>query len=77
MKKSLVVLAAAAVLFTACSKEETDQQKPGINHTAQNAYPQNCDTLWLGETFTFQSEFSDNLQLGAFSIEIHENFDHH
>ncbi len=77
MKKTLVVLAAAAVLFVACSKEETDQQKPEINHNAQNAYPQNCDTLWLGETFTFESEFTDNLQLGSFSIEIHEDFDHH
>jgi hypothetical protein len=39
--------------------------------------PQNCDTLWLGETFTFRALFTDNRALGSFSIEIHENFDHH
>ncbi|MFW6289465.1 MAG: DUF4625 domain-containing protein [Mariniphaga sp.] len=77
MKKTLTILAAVTILFAACSKEETDQQKPEINHSSQDAYPQNCDTLWLGETFTFKSVFTDNQELGTFSIEIRENFDHH
>jgi hypothetical protein len=40
----------------------------------------NCDTLYFGESFDFKVLFSDNSELGstgAFSIDIHNNFDHH
>lgn len=77
MKKALTLLALTAIMLTACNKEETDQEKPVINLTTENAFPQNCDTLWLGETFTFRAVFTDNQELGSFSIEIHEDFDHH
>ncbi len=77
MEKKLLFLAVIAVMFAACSKEETDLEKPVIDHSSQEATPQNCDTLWLGETFTFNSLFTDNQELGSFSIEIHEDFDHH
>ncbi len=77
MKKTLIILTLAGFTLTACNKEEVDQEKPIINHAIGEAYPQNCDTLWMGETFTFTTEFTDNQELGSFSIEIHENFDHH
>lgn len=77
MKQVLILFAVTAILFTACNKDETDQEKPVINLTADDSFPQNCDTLWLGETFTFRAVFTDNQELGSFSIEIHEDFDHH
>ena len=77
MKKALTLLVLTALLFTACNKEETDQEKPVIDLSADGAFPQNCDTLWLGETFTFRAVFTDNQALGSFIIEIHEDFDHH
>ena len=66
-------------LFNACG-DETDQQKPEINLDIEGAFPLNCDTLYFGETFTFKALFTDNFELGstsAFSINIHNNFDHH
>jgi hypothetical protein len=64
-------------VFAGCSKDDTDVIKPEINLNFDGAFPVNCDTLWLGETFTFKAQFSDNAELGSFSIEIHDNFDHH
>ena len=37
----------------------------------------NCDTVYLGESFLFRAIFSVNVELGAYSIDIHHNFDHH
>jgi hypothetical protein len=77
MKQMFIVFAAVLLLLTACDKEETDQEKPAINLNSGSANPQNCDTLWLGEPFIFRAVFTDNQELGSYSIEIHENFDHH
>ena len=63
--------------LTACSNNEIDEQKPVIDLSMDGAFPLNCDTLYLGETFTWKVRFSDNVELGSFSLEIHQNFDHH
>lgn len=60
-----------------CNKDEIDNQKPEIDLTDSGAFPQNCDTLYFGETFTFEVLFTDNVELGSYSIDIHNNFDHH
>jgi hypothetical protein len=77
MKKLFIAAGISAVLLAACTREETDDEKPEIDLTVSGAFPQNCDTLWLGESFTFKALFTDNSELGTFSIEIHDNFDHH
>ena len=77
MKQTILLFTLSAFLFTACSKDEIDQEQPVINMTAAVGFPQNCDTLWAGDSFTFTALFTDNQELGSFSIEIHENFDHH
>lgn len=64
-------------VFSTCSKDEVDDEKPEIDLTVSGAFPQNCDTLYFGETFTFKVLFTDNVELGSFSIDIHNNFDHH
>jgi hypothetical protein len=43
----------------------------------QDAFPVNCDTLYFGESFTMKIRFTDNAELGSYSIELHQNFDHH
>jgi hypothetical protein len=73
----LVVVVLFIFMNWACSRDDADDIKPEINMGFEGAFPLNCDTLWLGETFTFKARFSDNAELGSFSIEIHENFDHH
>jgi hypothetical protein len=66
------------IVFNACNKEnDIDKEKPVIDLSGPDAFPQNCDTLYFGESFNFKVLFSDNVELGSFSIDIHHNFDHH
>jgi len=65
-------------VFSSCNdSEETDQQKPTIDISFADAFPTNCDTIYFGETFELKVQFSDNVELGSYSIDIHNNFDHH
>jgi hypothetical protein len=77
MKKLFIAVGISAIFLAACTREKIDNEKPEIDLTVSGAFPQNCDTLWMGESFTFKVLFTDNVGLGSFSIEIHENFDHH
>lgn len=63
--------------FLACSETEPDQEKPEININFPEAFPVNCDTLYFGESFSFKAILTDNIELGAYSIGIHNNFDGH
>lgn len=65
------------LLFAACSKESKDDIYPEIKMDCCGGYPVNCDEIKRGTTFTFIAELSDNEELGAFSLDIHHNFDHH
>lgn len=66
-----------SVFLFSCVQEETDKTKPVMDLTYPGMFPENCDTLYFGDTFTFRALFTDNAELGSYSIEIHENFDHH
>ena len=66
------------LIFNSCEKgEEIDKEKPSIDLTIQGAFPVNCDTLYFGEAFMLKVKFTDNVELGSYSIDIHNNFDHH
>jgi hypothetical protein len=64
-----------------CQKDkELDKEKPVIDLSISDAFPDNCDTLYFGESFDFKVLFKDNAALGSnrsYSIDIHHNFDHH
>jgi hypothetical protein len=62
---------------SSCDKADKDDVYPVIDMQGADAYPKDCDTLYIGESFVFRAAFSDNQELGAFSIDIHQNFDHH
>jgi hypothetical protein len=64
-------------LLFSCSGEEADYQPPEIVMSGPHHFPQNCDTLFMGESFTFRATFRDNSELGSYSLDIHHNFDHH
>ncbi len=70
----MIMLMAAA---WACSKEDIDDEPPVIIMSEPHHSPQPCDTVYAGETFMFRATFTDNEELGAYSIDIHHNFDHH
>ncbi len=66
------------IFLSSCEKDkEIDQEKPTIDLSIQGAFPVNCDTIYFGEISTLKVLFTDNVELGSFSIDIHHNFDHH
>lgn len=75
--KLVVSLIGLAAVLLSCSKEERDDELPEIIMSEAGHFPQNCDTLYCGESFTFRARFTDNVELGSYSIDIHHNFDHH
>ncbi|MNK17568.1 hypothetical protein D3C87_357600 [compost metagenome] len=79
MKKITALFAITLLIFTGCKKDnnnEIDTEYPEILTTA-NSSPLQCGVLTRGQTFTFKATFSDNKELGAYSLDIHHNFDHH
>ena len=75
--KILTGLLVLLFVFAGCTDEEIDDQKPEIDLTIFGAFPGNCDTLYFDEPFIFKALFTDNVELGSYSIDIHNNFDHH
>ncbi|MDP5198720.1 DUF4625 domain-containing protein [Flavobacterium sp. DG2-3] len=79
MKKIKLLSGILALAFiSSCSSDnaEIDTEYPVIN-TAADAFPIQCSTIERGKTFTFKANFSDNVELGSYSLDIHHNFDHH
>lgn len=79
MKKIAALFTIAFFIFTGCKKDnkvEIDTEYPEILTTA-NSFPLQCGTLMRGQTATIKLTFSDNIELGAYSLDIHHNFDHH
>ncbi|MGV3763759.1 DUF4625 domain-containing protein [Parapedobacter sp.] len=66
-------------LALSCSKdaETVDTEYPVIDGNFTAAFPQQCGTIMRGETLVFRARFSDNVALGSFSLDVHDNFDHH
>jgi len=79
MKKiihAIGVIITALLLFS-CNDTVKDEEVPVIDMSVTDAFPQNCVTVYRGESFTFKARFTDNIELGSYSIEMHNNFDHH
>lgn len=69
-----------ALAFTTCSSDDSssvDDVKPTIDMTLADGFPTSCSTVTKGEVINFKALFKDNVALGAYSINIHNNFDHH
>jgi hypothetical protein len=81
MKQQLVFgLALCLVILAGCSKDKNtavDTEYPVIDISGADAFPIQCSELRKGETIRFVCDFSDNVELGSFSLDFHNNFDHH
>ncbi|MFB2121434.1 DUF4625 domain-containing protein [Parapedobacter sp. 2B3] len=77
--KRIIIAFGIISLALACSKDAdtVDTEYPVIDGNFAEASPQQCGTIQRGETFIFRARFSDNVALGAFSLDIHNNFNHH
>ena len=71
------VMLSLLLVFTSCDNTLKDEELPLIDMTGETAFPKNCVTVYRGESFTFKAHFTDNIELGSYSIEMHHNFDHH
>ena len=76
MKRLIFLLAPLLLIYFSCGND-IDDVHPEIDISIQGGFPQNCDTIYLGQAFTFLALFTDNVELGSYSLEIHNNFDHH
>lgn len=69
------------LITTACSSDDDDDskdtEKPTITINYVNGFPQACEQLQKGQTYTFKAHATDNFALASYSIDVHHNFDHH
>jgi len=77
--KQFIFLAVFISVVSACEKNgpKIDTEYPQIQTSASGTFPIQCSTVKRGETFVFKATFTDNIQLGSYSLDIHHNFDHH
>lgn len=63
----------------ACSSpsQEKDMTPPEILPIPEQTSPVNCATYHRGGVISFDYAFTDDVELGSYNLEIHNNFDHH
>lgn len=76
-KTSVYLLIALSVFAGSCDEQLKDEEIPQIDMSGADAFPGNCAQVRRGESFTFKAVFTDNQELGSYSITLHHNFDHH
>lgn len=75
-----IVFFGLLIITTSCSDDDNDEKdtvKPTITINYNGGFPQACEQLQRGQTYTFKAQTTDNFALAAYSIDIHNNFDHH
>lgn len=80
MKKTLVSLSLLCALCACSSSDDNDERdmtQPVISEQGIVAAPLECDVYSPGDVIPFNYVFTDNVELGNYNIEIHNNFDHH
>ncbi len=72
--KHILPIFITAVLFTSCSDDDViDTENPEITLLE----PHNEDAFAPGSELLIDATFTDNVELAAYKIEIHEDFDDH
>ncbi len=79
--KQIILSLLLLFAFSACSKDDDNNQKdttyPVISSDGIVANPIDCQQYKRGEVIAFNYLFTDNQELGDYTLEIHHNFDHH
>ncbi|NQX85739.1 MAG: DUF4625 domain-containing protein [Flavobacteriaceae bacterium] len=79
LKPMILVVLMLCFITTSCSSDDdnTDTTKPTITINYDGGFPQACEALERGQTYTFKAQVADNVALASYSLDIHHNFDHH
>lgn len=81
MMKKIILSIFILCTLSACggSDDETskDMTKPAISDMGITANPIDCQQYHRGEVIPFCYTFTDDVELGNYNIEIHNNFEHH
>ena len=78
MKKNILTILLLCALCACSSSDDTkDTQQPVITEQGVTADPIDCQVYQRGQVIPFNYVFTDDTELGAYNIEIHNNFDHH
>lgn len=77
----LMLIAATAASVMSCSDDNdegisNDQEKPKIEDGSL-PNPIDCQRYKRGDVILVRYTFADNVELGNYNIEVHNNFDHH
>ena len=81
MKRNSIYAILLLCAFYACSSSDDDAQKdmqqPVISDQGITANPIDCQQYHRGDIIPFHYVMTDDQELGAYNVEIHNNFDHH
>ncbi len=80
MKKNILSLSLLCALCACSSSDDNDSldmSQPVISEQGITANPVECQLYHPGDVIPFHYVFTDDVELGNFNIEIHNNFDHH
>lgn len=77
-----ILLSVFILGVTACGSDDDggngkDMTYPVISTEGITANPIDCQVYHRGDVIPFCYLFTDDMELGAYNIEIHSNFDHH
>jgi hypothetical protein len=73
-----ILFISLCLLGLSCTKSKTiDTEKPRIDISFFDAFPKNCDTIYFNEPCTLSISLTDNVELGSYTVTIHDNFNHH
>jgi len=78
--KYICFLSLIILFISSCSNDtniDKDLEKPTITVNYTEGFPQGCTQLVKGKTYNFRAKVTDNKALVAYSLDIHNNFDHH
>ena len=78
MKKSIYSSLLLCALCACSSSDKTeDMLLPEITADGEQTCPVDCQQFKRGSVIAFHYLLSDNVELGSYNIEVHNNFDHH
>ena len=81
MKRIAIYAIMLLCALRACSgsddEVQKDMQQPVISDQGITANPIDCQVYHRGEVIPFHYVMTDDQELGAYNIEVHNNFDHH